>query len=110
MTDRFEEIAAVQIMAIQLREAEERIAELETQVDQSQKVISELMAQVAALKKIAEDERAAVLTADICDGGDGYGHLSICGMNAVAGITTRVEERVAMAHYQLAKEHPEVFR
>ena len=78
--------------------------------------IAELEIQVAALKKIAEEERAAVLTADICDGGDGYGHLSICGMNAISGTPTRVddfygrEERVAMAYRQLAEEHPEAFR
>ena len=71
--------------------------------------------QVAALKKIAEEERAAVLTADICDGCDRYGGLCMSGMAALRGEPTRVddyegrEERIAMARRQLTDEYPEIF-
>lgn len=89
------------------------IHDLIDHIEQDTRII-ELEAQIKTLKKIAEDERAAVLTADICDGCDSYGDMSISGRAALKGEPTRVddfeerEERIAMARRQLAKEHPEI--
>jgi len=73
-----------------------------------------LLTQIKALKKIALEERAAVLTADICDGCDSYGGLCMSGRAALRGEPTRVddfeghEERIVMARSQLSKEYPEI--
>lgn len=76
--------------------------------------LQEAEAQVTTLKEIALEERAAVLTADICDGCDSYDGLCMSGRAAIAGNPTRVgdyegyQERLAIARRQLAKEHPEI--
>ncbi|OQB99253.1 MAG: hypothetical protein BWX78_01805 [Firmicutes bacterium ADurb.Bin099] len=91
--------------------------EVQAWKDENQKLstwVEELEAQVTALKKIALEERAAVLTADICDGCDSYGGLCMSGRAAIAGNPTRVDdfeghkERLDMARRQLMKEHPEI--
>ena len=76
--------------------------------------LSEAETQIVTLKKIALEERSAVLTADICNCGNGCGDISMSARAAIAGNPTRVddyegrEERLAMARRQLAKEHPEI--
>lgn len=88
-----------------------RIAELEAQVDllqneifelrkgkDSQKVISELMAQVAALKEIAVSERANTLFNGPWDGGLPVG----------ASYDATMKKAKEDARRQLAEKHPEV--
>jgi hypothetical protein len=65
---------------------------------------------IQQLKEALIEERAAVLTCDICDGGGEYGDLSCSGNAAMRGEPTRVtdyegfEERMELARIQLNKE------
>lgn len=89
-----EEIDLLRNEIFELRKGEDTrivISELMSRIDVQADRIAELEAQIAALKKIAEEERAAMLACAEDLHGIDEGHL--------------IEAR-----HQLAEEHPEAFR
>jgi hypothetical protein len=78
--------------------------------------VREIEEQNEILKNLLIEERAAVLTCDICDGGGEYDDLSISGSAAMRGEPTRVtdyvdeEARRALAREQLTRKYPDLFQ